>query len=52
MKDLLKPSNIVHMTASNDEENRIVVGNSEEPESLECLAWHAISSFTCRIDFC
>jgi len=52
MIDRLKPGLKVHMTASSDEENRIVVGNSEEPESLECLAWHAVSSFTCRIDFC
>ena len=52
MIDLLKSGHIVHMTASSDEENRIVVGNSDEPELLECLAWHAVSSFTRRIDFC
>jgi len=52
MIDLLKPGHIFHVTASSDEENRIVVGNSEEQESLECVAWHAITSLTCRIDFC
>ena len=52
MIDLLKPGHIDHVTAASDEENRIVVGNSEKPPSLECLAWHAIRSFTCRIDFC
>ena len=32
MIDLLNPGHIVHVKASSDEENRIVVGNSEEQE--------------------
>ena len=52
MIDLLNPDHIVHVTATRDDDNRIAVGNTEEPESLECVAWHVIRASTCRIDFC
>ena len=52
MIDLLNPDHIVHVTATRDDDNRIAFGNTEEPESLECVAWHVIRASTCRIDFC